>query len=177
MRISYLGSVSPLHTANGTAYNTSAALTDVSSKPDTVISANTLEIGSEIEVLADGNFSNTGTPTLLLGFYYGGIAGVALAASTAITTTTAAASWPFQLYYRGTVRSLGTAGSIEGQGRLYLPTSLTALTLRAIPETLAARTVSIDTTAPKAITVGAQWGTNNALNTLTCTNISIRLTT
>lgn len=171
----WVAPVPPIHIVDGAAYASSVTLTDVSPLPAITLPANTLEPGSEFEIYAEGQFSNTGTPTLLLGFYYGGVAGTALAATTAITTTTGATAWPWQLQYRGTVRSSGATGSIQGQGRLYLGTSLVAVTTRFIPETLALRTVAIDTSTAKAITVGAQWGTSNASNTLTCTNISVHL--
>jgi hypothetical protein len=177
LRQYWVAPLPPLHTSDGTAYNTSTSLTDVSPAPNITIPANLLEVGSELELSARGSFSTTGTPTLLLGLYYGGIAGVALAASGAITTGSAAASWPFILEYRGVVRAIGSSGSINGQGILYLGTSLTAFTVRPIPETLAARTVAIDTTAAKAITVGAQWGTSSASNTLTVNDISVKLVT
>lgn len=171
----WVSPIPPFHTSDGTAYNTSITLTDVSPPPPIVLPANLLDIGVELEIEASGNFSNTGTPTLLLGVYYGGVAGVALAASSAVTTTTGAASWPWQLRYRGVVRAVGTSGSINGQGRLYLGTALTLFTVRPIPETLAARTVTIDTTAAKSITVGAQWGTSSASNTLTVNDISVKI--
>jgi len=166
-----------MHVADGAAYNTSITLTDVTPLPQIQFPAMMLEAGSELELNASGSFSNTGTPTLLLGFYFGGVAGVALAASAAVTTTTAAASWPWQLHYRGVVRSIGTAGSIQGQGRLYLPTAINVFQVRAIPETLAARTVTINTTIVQNITVGAQWGTSSASNTLTVNDISVKLVT
>src|SRR5437764_5539249 len=103
-------------TSDGTALANSAALTDISPAPQITLPANQLEIGSELEIEAYGSFSTTGTPTLLLGLYYGGVAGVALAASSAVTTGSAAASWPWILQYRGFVRAGGTAGSINGQG-------------------------------------------------------------
>jgi hypothetical protein len=134
-----------------------------------------LEEGAELELYAHGFFSNTGTPTLLLGFYYGGVAGVALAASAAVTTASGVTGVPWQLSYRGRVRATGASGSILGQGTLQLGTSLTAFTTRPIPETLAARTVTIDTTIVKTISVGAQWGTNSASNTLTCEDLSVMI--
>lgn len=171
--------IPPLHLGDGTAYASSTTLTDVSPSPAVTINANQLELGSELEIWACGQFSTTGTPTLLLGIYYGGVAGVALAASSAITTGSAAAAWPWQLYYRGVVRAVGSGsgGSINGQGRLYLGTSLTAFTVRPIPETAAARTVAVDTTIAKTITVGAQWGTSSASNTLTVNDISVCINT
>lgn len=173
----WVAPVPPFHVADGTAYNTSTTLTDISPAPAVVIPANTLLPGSEVILEAHCTFSNTATPTLLLGFYYGAVAGAALAASSAVTTTTGATSWPVILRYRGRVRTIGTAGSIYGQGELLLGTALTAFTVRPIPEVAASRTVTIDTTAAKSITVGGQWGTSSASNTITCNEISLDLRT
>ncbi len=150
----------------GAAYASSAALTDVSAAPQFFIPANYLQVGSVIKCEAVLSASNTATPTLLLGFYYGGIAGTALAATSAITTTTAMTNWPWRLRYLGHVRSVGSTGTIMGGGEVWAPTSLTAGAWRPIPETALA-TVTIDTTATKALTVGAQWGASSASNTLT----------
>lgn len=177
MRQYWVAPIPPFHVADGTAYASSVTLTDVSPAPNITLPANLLELGTEIEISAMGQFSTTGTPTLLLGFYYGGVAGAALAASSAITTGTGAAAWPFLLRYRGVIRAVGSSGSINGQGELLLGTSLTAFTVRPIPEVAASRTVTIDTTTAKAITLGAQWGTSSASNTLTCNDISVRLVT
>jgi hypothetical protein len=165
----------PMHVASGTAYNTSITLTDVSRLPQKGFPAAFLVEGTEIELKAQGFFSTTATPTLLLGFYYGGVAGVALAASSAITTASGVTGVPWRMEYTGRVRATGATGSILGQGTLYLGTALTAFTVRPIPETLATRTVTIDTTTAKTITVGAQWGTSSASNTLTCEDLSIRV--
>lgn len=165
----------PLHVADGASYNTSVTLTDVSRAPQKQLAAYQLLEGTEVELRAQGFFSNTGTPTLLLGFYYGGVAGVAVAASSAVTTASGVTGVPWELRYNGRVRVTGTSGQIVGQGELYLGTALTTMTVRPIPETLAARTVTIDTTIVKTFTVGAQWGTSSASNTLTCNDLSVRL--
>ncbi len=170
----FVSPLGPFHNASGSSYNTSVTLTDVSPAPQIVIPGLQLSIGSELELSAAGSFSTTGTPTLLLGFYFGGVAGVVLAASSAITTGSAAASWPWRMDYRGVIRSLGTGSQIVGQGTLYLGTSLTAFTVRPIPETSAARTVTIDTTVAKSVTVGAQWGTSSASNALICDDLSVK---
>jgi hypothetical protein len=178
MRQSWAAPVPPSHITDGAAYLSSTSLTDVSPLPPIKIGANGFDVGTEFELYAEGQFSNTGTPTLILGFYWGGVAGVALAASGAITTITGATAWPWQMAYRGTVRAIGTAGSVQGQGRLYMPASLTQFQAAyAIPATLALRTVAIDTSIEKTITVGAQWSANSASNTLTCTNISVQIIT
>jgi hypothetical protein len=173
----WVSPIPPLATADGTALASSTTLTDISSgTPQCTVPANQLEVGTEIDLLAYGQFSTTGTPTLLLGFYYGGVAGSAIAASSAVTTGSAAAAWPFILRYSGVVRSTGSSGTIVGQGELLLGTALTAFSSRPIPETAAARTLTIDTTAAKAVTVGAQWGTSSASNTVTCNRLRVWLT-
>lgn len=178
MRQYWVAPIGPFHTANGTAYNTSTTLTDVSPLPAITVPGNLLEVGTEIELWASGEFSNTATPTLLLGFYYGGVAGVALAASTTITTITAATAWSWQMYYRGVVRTAGATGTINGQGELRMPASLTQFQAPyVIPATAAARTATIDTTAAKSITVGAQWSASSASNTLTVNDISVKIIT
>lgn len=174
MRTLYVAPVPPLNILAGTAYNTSVTLTDVSPAPQIVLPANALDNGMVLRLRTFGTFSNTGTPTLLLGFYYGGVAGTALAATSAITTTTGATNWQFSMEWEGRVRTTGTAGTILGAGWVDLATSLTALTHRPIPETALA-TTTIDTTTAKALTVGAQWGTSSASNTLTCHHFSVEL--
>jgi hypothetical protein len=117
---------------------------------------------------ATGTFSNTGTPTLLLGIYYGGVtAALPLAVSAATTTTTGATSWPFRLEVTSIVRTTGATGTIMSGGVLYLATSLTAFSVIPLSN-VAQAVVTVDTTTAKALTLGAQWGTSSASNTLTC---------
>lgn len=175
MRQYWVAPVPPFQDADGTALASSTALTDVSPLPANIIAANQLEKYTALEVEAFGEFSNTGTPTLLIGVYFGGVAGVALAACAATATAAGVTGVPWKLTYRGRVRAIGSAGSIVGQGVLELGTSLTALTPIPIPATKAARTVAIDTTTAKAVTIGAQWGTSNAANTLTVNEILVKL--
>lgn len=174
MRQYWRGPIPPLQRVAGAALASSTALTDISPLPPNVIPANMLEEGCELIVEASGFFSTTATPTLLLGFYLGGIAGVALAASPAITTGTATA-WPWRMRYKGRVRAIGSAGSIVGYGTLELGTALTTLAVSPIPTVAASRTVAIDTTAAKSVTVGAQWGASSASNTITCDEILVEL--
>lgn len=162
----------PAQVAAGSAYASSVTLTDVSPLPNTAIGANSLVPGSVIRLTAFGTFSTTGTPTLLLGFYYGGVAGTALAATTAITTGSGVTNVPWRLEYQGIVRSAGASGTIMGQGCAYLGTAVSAWSIYPLPQTALA-TVSIDTTTAKNVTVGAQWGTSSASNTLTCHSILI----
>lgn len=158
---------SPQPTSAGAALANSATLTDVSALPNWVLPANFCQNGSAFRLTARGVFSTTGTPTLTLGFYFGGVAGVALAASNAITTATTLTNVQFEIEATMTVRSTGTTGTAWTQGRVLLGTSATAFAVSPLPGA-APSAVTIDTTAAKAITVGAQWGTASASNTLTC---------
>lgn len=135
-----------------------------------IIQGGTLQPGSHITIEAWGVASNTGTPTLILGVYWGLVAGTALAVSTAKTTTTAMSNWEWHLWYTGRISATGTAttgGSIIGSGYWNLPTSLTAWTQIRLPETAPAA-VAIDTTVSKQISIGATWSASSASNTITC---------
>lgn len=169
--------VGPLQFADGTAYASSASITDVSPGGTTspiVIPAGSLTEGSMLIIRAAWTASNTGTPTLLSGFYYGGTAGTALAATTAITTTTAMTNWQWSMEYQGVIQSIGSSGKIMGRGHILVPTSLTAWTMRPIPETAMAQ-VTIDTTTSKSITLGLTWGTSSSSNTATAKFMSVEL--
>ncbi len=174
-RAYWLAPIAPFNVLDGAAFNTFTTFQDISPAPPVVLPANFLEVGSEIEVVADGEFSNTATPTLGLGLFYG-TAAVALGSGTPLTTITTAVSWPWHIQYRGRVRAVGTAGSIVGQGSWELGISLTAYSVKqALSPTAAGRTVAIDTTAAKAIGVGAAWGTSSVSNTIKVTHLSVRV--
>lgn len=151
---------------NGTALVSSNSLTDVSPAPNVTIAAGALMTGQVIRVTARVKFSTTGTPTVLFGLYWGGIAGVKVCAIGATTTASTASNFPVQVDGLITVNSVGTSGTITGSGEVSLGTSLTAWT--KIPmDASAIAPVTVDTTVSKILTLGAQWGTLNALNTLT----------
>lgn len=151
----------------GAALASSVTLTDVSPAPQFVIPANFLYAGQSLRLTACGVLSTTGTPTLLTGFYYGGVAGVALAASGAVATGSGVTNVPWRMELTCSVRTIGATGTIISQGVQYIGTSVSAWGNTPLPITALA-TVTIDTTTAKAITVGAQWGTSSASNTLTC---------
>lgn len=164
----------PIHLLSGAAFTTFTAYQDISPTPAIKVPANFFEPGTQVELRAMGHFSNTGTPTLSIGFYWG-TAAVPIGQSALITTTTAATAWPWQLKYKGRVRSIGTAGTIYGQGTFELGTSLTAVTLQFVPVSQALRTSTIDTSIEKVVGVGAQWGTSNAANSVTCEFFSVQI--
>lgn len=150
----------------GAAYASSTSLTDVSPAPQISIAAGSLFVGQRLRVHGHGIFSNTATPTLLLGIYYGGVAGTALAVTGATTTTTGATSWPFSIDLDIQIKSVGSTGTAWSNGLVNLGTSLIATTPIWLPSTQS-QPITIDTTTAKTLTLGAQWGTNSGSNTLT----------
>lgn len=173
MRTYYWAPIPPLHIASGAAFNTFTTFQSVAPAPPIVLPANILEPGSGLRLEFDASFSNTGTPTLGLGFLYGA---TTLAVGTPITTTTAAVAWEAHAEWDGRVRSPGTTGTIFGVGQWMLATSLTAYgTTQAMPVTAAARLVTIDTTAAAPVNPGAVWGTSSVSNTITVERMSCSL--
>ena len=179
MREYYTAPLGPLHAADGASYNTSVVLTDVS--PGGLVAAilcpgGALDVGTQVNINAFGTYATSATtPNLTLGVYFGGVAGIALAATTPFAVAnTATINWPWVLQYQGVVQAVGTAGAIQGRGSVEWGTSLSALTRRSIPETAQA-TVAIDTTVQKAITIGALWGTSAAANIVICRFLSVEL--
>jgi len=153
----------------GANYTNSTTINDVSPAPQLVLPANFMYVGQSLRMTAFGTFSTSGTtPTLILGFYYNGVAGTALAATRTLTApNTATVNWLWRLEATATVRSVGSSGTIITQGFCDIASSLTALVHEPMPA-IALSTVTIDTTAAKALTVGATWGTAASTNILTC---------
>lgn len=147
---------------SGTALANSTTLTDISPVPNYTAAANSLYTGQTIDIYGSVKFSNvTAAPSILLGIYYGAVAGTKICAIGATATTLTAANWPIRIYATLTVTAIGTSGSITGSGMVFLGTSLTAGTW--IPmDASAIAGVSVDTTTSKAITLGAQWSGGSA---------------
>ena len=149
----------PLMAADGTPV-TATSLTDATPNgvlvgPTTLLGCGPLELGTKIRLHAQGELTLGSTAdTLTLGFYYGGVAGVALAAGAALAIgAVSETSAPWEMDYEGEIRAVGTSGSIKGMGTVAMPGSGTGLaTVQAvypIPQTAAARVVAIDTTTAR----------------------------
>lgn len=156
--------LAPFPIGDGAALASSAALTDISPIPPRVLAANALEVGSILRLTASGRFSTTGTPTLAIGFYYGGIAGVALCATSAVTTPSGVTNQTWRCEAEVTVRTVGSSGTALGIG---VAENISTVATNMMPATAPAA-ATIDTTTAKSLTVGAQWGTSSASNTITC---------
>ena len=151
----------------GTALANSTTLTDISPAPQLVLPANYLYLNQRLRITAYGIYSTTGTPTLLLGAYYGGVAGTLLAATAANATASGAASYPWQLVLDIYVRTVGSSGTMWCNGQAKAGSSLTAMTEYALPSSQT-QPITINTTTANALTVGAQWGSASSSDTITC---------
>lgn len=167
--------IGPFHTAVGASFASFTTRQDVSPQPIPLVQGYKLRPQAKIRVEADGEISSTATPTIVVGFYIGTVAGAittVLAESSAITMSTAAA-WPFRLEWSGIAVSTGVTGSVVGQGHLMIGTSLTAFSLVPVPITQALRTIVWDTTLPRAVGVCATWSASSASNTIRVNNHSL----
>jgi hypothetical protein len=157
----------------GAAYANSVTITDVSAAPQFTLPANFLQVGSALRFEAFGVLSTTGTPTMNLGFYYGGVAGTALAATGAITQGSAVTNVPWRIGLTAHVRTVGSSGTVMCHGSGYFGSAVSTLSAEVPLPATALATVTIDTTAAKVLSVGATWGTQSASNTLTLHGFTI----
>lgn len=175
MGVVYLtGPVDPFHVGIR-ATNTFTTKQDVSPSPLPVITGGTFEAGKKIHLYAHGHYSTTGTPNLTLGFWVGTRAGAItadIALSSVIATATATA-WPWEMEWRGICTAPGAAGTLVGQGKLRLGSSLTAFNAEVpIPITAALRTVTLDTTIERAFGVSATFSASSASNEVGCADMT-----
>jgi hypothetical protein len=157
----------------GSAYASSTTITDVSAAPQFTLPANFLQVGSALRFEAFGVLSTTSTPTLVLGIYYGAVAGTALGATGAITQGSGVTNVPWRIQLTTIIRSVGSSGTAMSHGNAYFGTAVTAIADAVPVPATALATVTVDTTAAKVLSVGATWGTNSASNTLTLHGFTI----
>lgn len=161
----------PAPILDGGPLASSTALTTISPTPDCAIKGGTLTAGQVIRVNAFGRYGTTGTPTLLLGLYWGGSAGVQLfSGATALTCASSVTNGTWSLEAMLTVRSIGSTGTIIGVGRIG---GVSAASATDHAPATAPAAVTVDTTSVKALVLAAQWGTSNAANTITVHHFSV----
>lgn len=161
----------------GTLFTQSATGTVASSTAETSIdstgvgtktlTASSITAGKEILVEGDGFYSTTGTPTLRIKVKLGS---TIILDTTAVTMPSSVTNHGFHLHAVITGRTTGASGTVFGQGSFDDKTT-PSITLPMV--NTAATTIA--TNASQALTVTAQWGTNNASNTISLTNLSAQL--
>lgn len=181
MEAHYTTPLGPFAPALGVVSVAGTTRQELTPLPAPILGANEARLGSFLKIEAEGQWSATATPTLILeliagvpGASGGGTATSILAASAA-QTLSATTDIPWRIEWRGKFVTLGTTGSIVGTGSLALGTSLTAVTSVSMPITLALRTVAINTTVANAIGVWSTYGTSNAANVARCYSLSALL--
>ena len=169
--------------ARGDAKNTFTSYQDVAgtaaTKPLPLSYGYEIKIGTQVHIIANGEFSTTGTPTLQIGGIFGATAGAAggtaFGQSGVITTGSGAAAWPWWWEWTGLFTAVGTSTVLYGSGLLALGTSLTAVSLSPCPVTAAARSVTVDNTANKSWGLGAAWGTSSVSNQIIVDSFKVTL--
>jgi hypothetical protein len=180
--------VGPLNSTSGTAVTGGTSLTDSSPTPPIIVPAGIVSVGTEIRLRAHGEYTTTSvTPTLTFTIVWNNpgtaiASGVVVAASAAITLTSASATgWPWMLEWDGEFRALstvagGSTGSVNGQGKIHVGTALTTFgSPFAFPATKALRTVSIDTSISKAVQLGITWSSATGTPSGTCDDLIVEL--
>lgn len=137
--------------------------------PNVTIPANYMQDGRTIRITAFGKLSTTGTPTMIFGLRWGGVAGTLLAQTEAITCANGAANtmWYVQLYV--TTRTNGSTGTlfVTGNTMVNLTSSTNTAQVFGVSGFDAPAAVTVDLTADTALAFTATWSASSASNTLT----------
>ena len=156
----------------GTALANSTTLTDITPGGNTAGQAFALNspgslqlaLGQPFIVKANGIVSTTGTPNLTLGLYYGGVAGTALASTGATATGNNLSNATWELEFLCRVDAVGTSGSVRTIGHVMGPYAGYTM----VPASSSSgNNVTVNTsTSSSILTIGAQWGTAAAGNSI-----------
>lgn len=150
--------------------------------PNVTVPANYMQDGRCLALRAIGQYSTTGTPTIIFTVRWGGVAGTVLAKTAASTLPTVTAGlWDIDLLIQ--TRSNGSAGTImaNGTARIHAGVAgtvasatgaglITPLTAGGV---LTPAVATVDLTADTALSITATWGTASASNTTTGLQYSI----
>ncbi len=171
---------------------TTATKTDLSPS-QVVLWPGMLNVGTRIRLKAFGVYTATTTASALTwGFYMNSTATnniattPAILAETASTAAVVLTAAPWYLEWDGQVRALtsplvgSTNAQVMGQGKSYLPATLTTFTQGVIPQTAAARTVQqtatgLVTNIPQTVMVGITVATNTGFSSATCDEFTCEL--
>lgn len=169
--------------ATSTATAIANSTTETVLFPNITIPANYMQDGRALRLKSFGSYGTTATPTLILSYRWGGVAGTVLAKSSTVTTTSGVgggasmtALWEAETVIQ--TRSNGSAGTLmtNGTTTLFTSTAATAGTVTNYGLTLPIASgstggttpvaVTADLTADTALSFTATWGTANAANSI-----------
>ena len=180
--------------SNSASPAVAAAITDLSPS-QVIIWPGMLSVGTRIRLRAYGNLitsATTATPTW--GFYMNSTATGSLATTPAVlavtgataVVNTSAVAFPWMLEWEGQVRALtspvvgATNAQVMGQGKAFLPLTITTFTMTAIPITAALRTVQqtatgLVTNIPQTVSVAWTPNVTTGLTSVTCDEFTCEL--
>lgn len=153
-------------TADANTNNTTGFVSIVGTGEGTLdISADYAVVGSTYEILIDGYYGTTGTPILdtkvtILG-------GTFNFPQVSMPANISSRGW--KMRFTVTVRTDGATGTASAQGELGFNSASGVMAWYPMASTA---TVTIDTTATNTTGVVVSWGTANASNTITSTNLT-----
>ena len=178
---------------------TTATLTDIS-PAQVIVNPPQLNVGTRVRLTAHGSYIATTTAsTLKFGFYMTAastatvanplVATSAVLAESAAVAAVAVTGIPWLIQYWGIIQKISspviglTNAVIVGRGTMTLGTSLTAVTLAPIPQTLAAVTVAqtgtpgfgMVTNIAQLVSVGCTVATNTGLTSVTTDELTCEL--
>lgn len=162
--------------ARGSSLSVTTTATAVTPGAAPVTYANELKLGSKVVVEAWGEAtSSASAPTLTFGVWYGASSTKSWV-SAALTQTSSLTSYPWHLRMGGVVTAVGSSGVLYLHGIVDLGNAVATFgTPQAIPNTAAARQVTIDTTAMTAWNIAANWGAATAGNSLICDIFNVQV--
>jgi len=137
-------------------------------KGSLLLPANILQVGSVLKFKMDGIYNDASTPTATVRIKIGAITIIESATTIPSNLTNAFFNAEFMLV----VRSIGTSGSICGEGTTFIksPTSVGAPAMRALQMLT---DVNINTTIDNLFDLTYQWSAASTSNSLTSRNILI----
>lgn len=137
--------------------------------PNVTIPANFLQDGRTMRIRAFGKLSTTGTPTIQFAIRLGGVAGILLAQTEAITNGSGVTTVNWSINAILQVRSNGATGTVLAFGDCIVHTSATAVVTNTfgVSGFDAPATATVDLTADQAFSLTAKWSAASASNTLT----------
>jgi hypothetical protein len=155
-------------TASATVANTAAETTLTAPGVGSLtIPAARLVAGSTIRVRARGVIADTGTPTVRFRVKIGATTFLDFGA---VAFPTLAGTHGWELEGEITVRTSGAGGTAIGNGCAWI-----SVTGAPDLDTVNTATSALDTTTAQAVDLTVQWGTANAANTITCTNLTMEI--
>lgn len=137
--------------------------------PDFTIPANYMQDGRVLRARIFGKLSTTGTPTMIWGVRWGGVAGTLLANTEAVTMGSGVANVNFALEILLQTRANGASGKIITSGEMTVHTAAGTIlgNVFGVSGYDAPAEVTVDLSIDKALSFTGKWSAASASNTMT----------